>query len=117
MYGLCLIFCHGVKQKVIPKGVKKHIGQQGCAVSAHGYTSTNICNFPENEASEVDVDVVDKKVKSESKFPTGEVSVLPIRFPIIRPESMKIIGGDEIIFSGVEDSLQQFMEMACGRLV
>lgn len=49
----------------------------------------------------------------KSKFPTGEVSALPI----IRPESMKIIDGEEVISSGVEDSLQQFMEFACGRLV
>ena len=69
--------------------------------------------MPEKEDSEVDVDVVHKKVNSESKFPTGEVNVLPI----IRPESMKIIGGEEVISSGVEESLQQFMELACGRLV
>ena len=68
----------------------------------------------EKEVSEVDIDVVHKKVNSESKFPTGEVSALPI----IRPESMKIIDGEEVISSGVEDSLQQFMEFACGgRLV
>ena len=67
----------------------------------------------EKEVSEVDVDVVHKKVNSESKFPTGEVNVLPI----IRPESMKIIGGEEVISSGAEESLQQFMELACGRLV
>ena len=69
--------------------------------------------MPEKEDSEVDVDVVHKKVNSESKFPTGEVNVLPI----IRPESMKIIGGEEVISSGVEESLQQFKELACGRLV
>ena len=105
------IFLHGVKQKVILKGVKKQIGQQGCTVSAHRHTNT--CNLPEKEVSEVDVDVVHKKVNSESKFSTGEVSVLPI----IRPDSMKIIGGEEVISSGVEESLQKFIELACGRLV
>ena len=69
--------------------------------------------MPEKEVSEVDVDVVHKKVNSESKFSTGEVSVLPI----IRPDSMKIIGGEEVISSGVEESLQKFIELACGRLV
>lgn len=86
---------------------KWQIGQQGCAVSAYRYTN----NLPGNEASEADVDVVDKKDKSEAKLPTGEVSVLPIRPPIIRPESMQIIGGDKALSSGVELSIQQFMEL------
>ena len=74
-----------------------------------------ILTLPKNEVSEADVDVVDTKVNSEAKFPTGEVRVASIRLPImiIRPESMKIISSDEALssLSGVEDSLQQFMEL------
>ena len=73
-----------------------------------------ILTLPKNEVSEADVDVVDTKVNSEAKFPTGEVRVASIRLPImiIRPE-WKIISGDEALssLSGVEDSLQQFMEL------
>ena len=67
--------------------------------------------MPGNEASEADVDVVDKNDKSEAKLPTGEVSVLPIRPPFIRPESMQIIGDDEALSSGVEHCIQHFMEL------
>ena len=60
-----------------------------------------ILTLPKNEVSEADVDVVDTKVNSEAKFPTGEVRVASIRLPImiIRPESMKIISGDEALSS------------------
>ena len=58
------------------------------------------------QASEADVDVVDERVNSEVKLATGEESVLPSRLPIIRPESVKIIGSSEALSSCVEGSLQ-----------
>ena len=39
-----------------------------------------ILTSPENEVSEEDVDVVDTKVNSQAKFPTGEVRVASIDF-------------------------------------
>ena len=39
-----------------------------------------ILTLPKNEVSEADVDVVDTKVNSQAKFPTGEVRVASIDF-------------------------------------
>ena len=51
--------------------MKEEISQQRCAVCAHGYTN----NLPENGVSKANVDVVDKKVNSETKLSTREVYV------------------------------------------
>ena len=59
-------------------------------VGAHGYTN----NLPENGVSKANVDVVDKKVNSETKLSTREVCV-PHGHPISRPESAKRIGSNE----------------------
>ena len=51
-------------------------------------------NLPENGVSKANVDVVDKKVNSETKLSTREVCV-PHGHPISRPESAKRIGSNE----------------------
>ena len=83
-----------------------------------------ILTLPENEVSEADVDVVHTKVNSEAKFPTGEVRVASIRLliMIIRPESVKIISGDEALSSLVlktvsNNSWSCCLSLACFRLV
>ena len=43
--------------------MKKEIWQQRCTVGVHGYTN----NLPENRASKTNVNVIDKKVISETK--------------------------------------------------
>ena len=53
--------------------MKEEISQQRCTVGAHGYMYTN--NLPENRASKTNVDVIEKKVNSETKLSTGEVRV------------------------------------------
>ena len=61
--------------------MKEEISQQRCTIDAHGYTN----NLPENKVSKANVDVVDKKVNSETKLSTREVC-LPHGHPISRPE-------------------------------
>ena len=51
--------------------MKEEISQQRCAIGAHGYTN----NLPENRVSKANVDVVDKKVNSETKLSTRELCV------------------------------------------
>ena len=70
--------------------MKEEISQQRCTIGAHWYTY----NLPENRASKTKVDVVDKKVDSETKPSTREVCV-PHGHPIIRPEGVKRIGSNE----------------------
>ena len=70
--------------------MKEEISQKRCTIGAHWYTY----NLPENRASKTNVDVVDKKVNSETKPSTREVYV-PHGHPIIRPEGVKRIGSNE----------------------
>ena len=60
-------------------------------------------------ASQTNVDVVDKKVKSETKLATREVCV-PHGHPIIRPEGAKIIGSNEAFPFRVKNSFQKIMK-------
>ena len=87
--------------------MKEEISQQRCTVGAHGYTN----NLPElNRASKTNVDVIQKKVNSETKLSTGEVSVPRWRL-IIRPEGAKIIGGNEAFCFSIKNSLQKIMKL------
>ena len=70
--------------------MKEEISQERCSVGAHGYTN----KLPENRASKMYVDVIDKKVNRETKLSTGELRV-PCWRLIIRPEGAKIIGSNE----------------------
>ena len=81
--------------------MKEEISQQRCTVGAHGYTN----NLPENRASKTNVDVIDKKVNSETKLLIGEVRL------IIRPEGAKIIGSYEAFSFGIENSVQKIMKL------
>ena len=85
--------------------MKEEISQQRCTVGAHGYTN----NLPENRASKTNVDVVDKKVNSETKLSTGEVRVPRWRL-IIRPGG-KIIGSNEAFSFSIKNSLQKIMKL------
>ena len=85
--------------------MKEEISQQRCTVGAHGYTN----NLPENRASKTNVDVIDKKVNSETKLSTGEVRVPRWRL-IIRPEGAKIIGSNEAFSFSIKYSLQKIMK-------
>ena len=69
--GFCNVLFHCFDHKIVLKGMKEEISQQRCTVGAHGYTN----NLPENRASKTNVDVIDKKVNSETKLSTGEVRV------------------------------------------
>ena len=73
--------------------MKEEISQQRCTVGAHGYTN----NLPENRASKTNVDVIDKKVNSETKVSTGEVHV--------------IIGSNEAFSFSIKNSLQKIMKL------
>ena len=87
--------------------MKEEISQQRCTVGAHGYTN----NLPENRASKTNVDVIDKKVNSETtKLSTGEVRVPRWRL-IIRPVGAKIIGSNEAFSLSVKNSLQKIMKL------
>ena len=72
--------------------MKEEISQQRSTVGAHWYPY----NRPENRASKMNVDVVDKRVNSATRLSTGEVRV-PRWRPIIRPEGAKIIGSNEAL--------------------
>ena len=69
--GFFNVLFHCFDHKIVLKGMKEEISQQRCTVGAHGYTN----NLPENRASKTNVDVIDKKVNSETKLSTGEVRV------------------------------------------
>ena len=47
---------------MVLEGMKEEISEQRCTIGAHWYTN----NLPENRASKTNVDVVDKKVNSET---------------------------------------------------
>ena len=64
--------------------MKEENSQQRGAIGAHWYTNS----LPENRAPKTNVDVVEKKVNSETKISTREVCV-PHGRPIIRPEGAK----------------------------
>ena len=78
---------HCFDHEIVLEGMKEEISQQRGTIGAHWYTN----NLPENRAFKTNVDVVDKKVNSETKLSTREVCVLHGR-PIIRPEGAKRIG-------------------------
>ena len=84
----------------------EEISQQRFAVGAHWYTN----NLLENRASKTNVDVVDKKVNSETKLSTGEVRV-PRWRPIMRPEGVKIIGSNAAFSFSIRNSSQNIMEL------
>ena len=52
--------------------MKEEISQQRCTIGAHWYTN----NPPENRASKTNVDVVDKKVNSETKLSTRDCKTM-----------------------------------------
>ena len=86
--------------------MKEEISQQRGTIGAHWYTN----NLPENRAPKTNVDVVDKKVNSETKLSTREVCV-PHGRPIIRPEGAKRIGGNEAFPFRVKNSFQKIMKL------
>ena len=87
--------------------MKEEISQQRCTVGTHGYTN----KLRETRASKTNVDVIDKKVNSETKLSTGKVGVPRARWRlIVRPEGAKIIGSNEAFSFGVENSLQKIMK-------
>ena len=55
---------HCFDHEIVLEGMKEEISQQRCTIGAHWYTN----NLPENRASKTNVDVVDKKVNSETKL-------------------------------------------------
>ena len=86
--------------------MKEEITQQRCTIGAHWCAD----NLPKNRASETNVDVVDKKVNSETKLSTGEISA-PRWRPIIRPEVAKIVGSNEAFSFRSENSFQKIMKL------
>ena len=86
--------------------MKEEISQQRGTIGAHWYTN----NLPENRAPKTNVDVVDKKVNSETKLSTREVCV-PHGRPIIRPEGAKRIGGNEAFPFRVKNSFQKIKKL------
>ena len=63
-----------------------------------------------DRASKTNVDVIDKKVSSETKLSTGEVRVPRWRL-IVRPEGAKIIGSNEAFSFGIKNSQQKIMKL------
>ena len=90
---------HGFDHEIVLEGMEEEISQQKGNIGAHWYTN----NLPENRAPKTNVDVVDKKVNSETKLSTREVCVSHGR-PIIRPEGAKRIGSNEAFPFGVKNS-------------
>ena len=86
--------------------MKEEISQQRCPFGAHGCTN----NLPENRVSKANVNVVDKKVNSETKLSTGEVCV-PHGHPISRPEGAKRIGSNEAFPFCMKNSFQKIMKL------
>ena len=66
--GFCNVVFHCFDNEIVLEGMKEEISQQRCTIGAHWYTN----NLPENRASKTNVDVVDKKVNSETKLSTRE---------------------------------------------
>ena len=97
---------HCFDYEIVLEGMKEEISQQRCTIGAHWYTN----NLPENRAAKTNVDVVDKKVNSETKLSTREVCV-PHGHPIIRPEGAKIIGSNEAFPFRVKNSFQKIMKL------
>ena len=97
---------HCFDHEIVLEGMKEEISQQRCTIGAHWYTN----NLPENRASKTNVDVVDKKVNSETKLSTREVCV-PHGHPIIRPEGAKRIGSNEAFPFRVKNSFQKIMKL------
>ena len=75
-------------------------------ISQQRYTN----NLPENRVTKANVDVVDKKVNSETKLSTRVVCV-PHRHPISRPEGAKRIGSNEAFPFRVKTSFQKIMKL------
>ena len=86
--------------------MKEEISQQRCTIGAHRYTT----NLLENRVSKTNVDVVDKKVTSETKLSTREVCVSH-GHPISRPEGAKRIGSDEAFPFRMKNSFQKIMKL------
>ena len=86
--------------------MKEEISQQRGAIGAHWYTN----NLSENRAPKTNVDVVEKKVNSETKISTREVCV-PHGRPIIPPEGAKRIGSNEAFPFGVKNSFQKITKL------
>ena len=62
---------HCFDHEIVLEGMKEEISQQRGTIGAHWYTN----NLLENRAPKTNVDVVDKKVNSETKLSTREVCV------------------------------------------
>ena len=97
---------HCFDHEIVLEGMKEEISQQRCTIGAHWDTN----NLQENRASKTNVDVVDKKVNSETKLSTREVCV-PHGYPIICPECAKIIGSNEAFSFCVKNSFQKIMKL------
>ena len=97
---------HCFDHEIVLEGMKEEISQQRGAIGAHWYTN----NLPENRAPKTNVDVVEKKVNSETKISTREVCV-PDGRPIIRPEGAKRIGSNEAFPFDVKNSFQKIMKL------
>ena len=86
--------------------MKEEISQERCTIGAHWYTNI----LQENRASKTNVDIVDKKVNSETKLSAREVCVLH-GDPNIRPEGAKIIGSNEAFPFRMKNSFQNIMKL------
>ena len=86
--------------------MEEEISQQRCTFGAHWYTN----NLQKNRASKTNVNVVGKKVNSETKLSTGELRV-PRWRPIIRPEGAKIVGSNETFSFRSKNSFQKIMKL------
>ena len=85
--------------------MKEEISQRRCTIGGHGYTN----NMPENRFSKANVDVVDKKVNSETKLSTREVCV-PHGHPISRPECAKRFGSNEAFPFCMKNAFQKIIK-------
>ena len=65
---IIIIMFHCFDHEIVLEDMQEEISQQRCTIGAHWYTN----NLPENRASKTNVDVVDKKVNSETKLSTRE---------------------------------------------
>ena len=100
MDGFGNILFHCFDHEIVVEGMKEEISQQRCTIGDHGLTN----NLPENRVTKANVDVVDKKVNSETKLSTSEVCVRD-RHPISRPEGAKRIGSNEALISLLDEKL------------
>ena len=100
------VLFHCFDHEIVLEGMKEEISQQRCTIGAHGYTK----NLPENRVSKANVDVVDKKVNSETK-PLYKRSMCTSWTSISRPEGAKRIGSNEAFPFCMKNSFQKIMKL------